>query len=510
MDPNLLHAPLYLPGVEKNSHPAFIHGTDSLDYASLSRAVQAGNAWLLREGCKPGDRIAIALPKNLLAIQSIFSILAAGAVVVPIDPFAPPARILSILSDASPQKLITTSPIASALLGNTTEPLPPITCLDNQAAWDTLTQGNGSCKTPTPLDPDAPAVFYYTSGTTGKPKAIVLSHRNISSFANWAINHLGLTSDDRFASHAPLHFDLTTLDLYAGTKLGASTLLLDDVTVKFPAKISQLLETNGTTIWYSVPTALSLLVQHGALERRNLDKLRMILFAGEPFPVPALRQLMAALPGREFVNLYGPTETNVCTYHRVADPLPADTLSLPIGIPCEHLQVVLLKEDGTPAMPGEEGEITVTGPAVMMEYRNNSQLTKSTRWQDKTDSYRTGDYGRMDSEGRIHLLGRRDELVKIRGYRIELQEIAATLNRHPSVREATVFVSSAEPVRLIAAVSLKTTGNDTGLDIQEHCKQWLPVYAVPDEVQILPDLPRTSTGKIDKQALKQLHEQGMP
>lgn len=509
MDTELLHAPLYLPGVEKNTRPAFTHGADTLDYASLSRAAKAGSTLLIREGCKPGDRIAIALPKNLLATRAIFSTLAAGAVVVPIDPFAPPARILSILSDAEPHKLMTTTRVASALLDSASSNLPPITCLDNPAAWDELVQDLAFFETPAPVTPDAPAVFYYTSGTTGKPKAIVLSHRNISSFANWAIEHLGLNAEDRFASHAPLHFDLTTLDLYAGTKLGASTLLLDDVTVKFPAKISQLLEAHATTIWYSVPTALDLLVRYGALDRRNLEKLRMILFAGESFPIPALRKLMAALPGRAYINLYGPTETNVCTYHRVADPLPADILSLPIGIPCEHLQVALLKEDGTQAAMGEEGEITVTGSAVMTEYRNNPQLTEATHWQGKANSYRTGDYGRMDAEGNIHLLGRRDELVKVRGYRIELQEIAAILNQHPSVREASVFLSSTES-RLIAAVSLRSGGNDANLDILEHCKRWLPAYAVPDDIQILPDMPRTSTGKIDKQSLKQHYEQGMP
>lgn len=510
MDPNLLHAPLYRTGIETNTQAAFTHGTDRLDYASLSAATKAGSAWLSQSGCKAGDRIAIALPKNLLAIQAIFSTLAAGAVIVPIDPFAPPARILSMLADARPQRLIATSQVISILLANTTDSLPPTTFLDNQKIWDDLTQDKESYAEPICLSPDAPAVFYYTSGTTGKPKAIVLTHTNISSFANWAIEHLGLRPDDRFASHAPLHFDLTTLDLYAGTKLGTSTLLLDDITVKFPAKISQLLEANATTIWYSVPTALSLLVQYGALERRNLDKLRMILFAGEPFPVPALRQLMNKLPGREFVNLYGPTETNVCTYHRVADPLPDDTLSLPIGIPCEHLQVVLLKEDGTFAAPGDEGEITVTGPAVMAEYWNNTQLTESTRWQDKPDSYRTGDFGKMDADGTIHLLGRRDELVKIRGYRIELQEVAATLNRHPAVRETAVFTAGPEPIRLIAAVVIQPIVDSSVVELLAHCRQWLPAYAVPDEIQLLTDMPRTSTGKIDKQSLKRLYEQENP
>jgi acyl-coenzyme A synthetase/AMP-(fatty) acid ligase len=256
------------------------------------------------------------------------------------------------------------------------------------------------------------------------------------------------------------------------------------------------------SVSYSVPTALILLLQQGALERRHLDRLRLVLFAGESFPVSHLRRLMEMLPGREFVNLYGPTETNVCTYHRVASPPGADMLALPVGIPCEHLQVALLREDGSPAPIGETGEIVVSGPAVMAGYWNNPALTASVRHNGKPASYRTGDFGRMDAEGRIHLAGRRDEQVKIRGYRIELPEIAATLTSHPAVQEAAALVLDGEPARLVASIAFKPGDSAATTDLLEHCRRWLPPYALPEEIRIMHALPRTSTGKIDRQRLK--------
>lgn len=502
LNPDLLHAPLFAPNAA-GPRVAFIHGDDRIDYAELRLRVLAGSGWLTQLGCRPGDRIAIALPKSLAAVEAMFSSLAAGAAVLPIDPTAPPARIASILADATPLLLFTTPRLASILseAGFTLDALRVIQ-FDGLAGWRHMVGDGLPNAQPMEIDPATSAVFYYTSGTTGKPKAIVLSHANVASFANWSIAHLGLKDSDRFASHAPLHFDLTTLDLYAAVRLGASTVLLDDVMVKFPARVAQILEAHQVSVWYSVPTALVLLLQYGALERRHLERLRLVLFAGEPFPVPLLRQLMQALPGRTFVNLYGPTETNVCTYHRLPAPPAGDALAIPIGMPCEHLQVMLLREDGTPAGPDEVGEITVVGPAVMQGYWGNPVLTESTRVDGAPCSYRTGDFGKIGDDGLIYLVGRRDDLVKVRGHRIELLEISAVLNQYPSVQEASAFVTGPEADQIVAAVELKPDAIADGDALMRHCAGWLPHYAMPHHVVFVDRLPRTSTGKIDKYVMK--------
>lgn len=494
-----LHAPLLEVDPERLGAPAFLHGERVLSYGELRASAIRGAAALNHRGCGQGRRVAVALPKGLAAIQAIFSGLAAGAAVIPIDSLAPAARICGILEDASPALLIT-SPELATRLRQTGRPLPET--LRVASGDDPFPGGSPSPDEFTwgPVPPDSPAILYYTSGTTGTPKAIVLSHGNVSSFVDWAVERLGLGPGDRFTNHAPLHFDLSTLDLFAAVRVGASTVLIDDVSVRFPARVAQIIEATGVSVWYSVPTALVLLLRHGALERRRLERLRLVLFAGETFPVSSLRELMARLPRPRYVNLYGPTETNVCTYHVLPGPPPVDALEIPIGIPCEHLRVSLLDERGLAVEPGQVGEIAVHGPAVMTGYWGHDQLTRETRLNGEPGSYRTGDFARLDGQGLLYLLGRRDDQVKIRGHRLELLEVSAVLAAHPDVQEAVALVSG-EPPRLVAAATPEAGHPVSVNELRAHCSERLPAYAVPEEIRFLEALPRTSTGKLDRRAL---------
>ena len=502
---DLLHSPLFDHARHDKDRIAFIHGTEQLSYHTLHISTLAGSRWLARSGCQIGERVAIALPKNLSAIRIIFAALAAGTIIVPIDPEAPPARIIQILADANPRLFVTTSEIAEKLSFIAPDNLPEISCINKQQDVENLFGKATSPTEPVLIDASAPAIFYYTSGTTGTPKAVVLTHANVLSFIEWAVDKIGLHADDRFASHAPLHFDLTTLDLFAAVRLGASTLLLDKRDTLFPARITQLMESSGVTVWYSVPTALGLLLHYGALNKRDLSKLRLVLFAGEPIPVPMLRTLMTMLPEKTFINLYGPTETNVCTYYRVPDPMPEDLLQLPIGLPCEHLTIMLTHADSTIAAEGETGELTVIGPAVMRCYWNNQKLTDSIRYRNIQNSYRTGDFARMGADGNLYLAGRRDDQIKIRGHRLELLEVNAVLCNHPAVRVSATLPTGTDPVRLIAAVELHSGQEEIKPEaLRAHCHHWLPAYAVPDEIYILQALPLTSTGKIDRRRLQSM------
>lgn len=265
------------------------------------------------------------------------------------------------------------------------------------------------------------------------------------------------------------------------------------------------METTGITIWYSVPTALVQLLRHGVLERRNLDALRLILFAGEAFPVPDLSKLMESLPNCEFINLYGPTETNVCTYYRVPAPPQAGTKDIPIGVTCENLQAGLYQEDDTETPDGEVGELVVFGPSVMLGYLNQAKLTEKSRLKGNTKSYRTGDFAYKDSNNLYRLVGRKDDQIKIRGHRFELMEVTSVLILHPAIVEATALLS--EPpdgeAEIIAFVVPEANAPITTESVQAHCGNFIPRYAVPKRVLILDKLPRTATGKIDRQKLRQ-------
>jgi acyl-coenzyme A synthetase/AMP-(fatty) acid ligase len=266
--------------------------------------------------------------------------------------------------------------------------------------------------------------------------------------------------------------------------------------------VAAVLEQQRISVWYSVPTALRLLREYGGLQRRDLSSLRLIFFAGEVFPVPSLRRLMEQLSHPRYVNLYGPTETNVCTYHILEVPPGEDEISIPIGIPCEHLAVTIRGEDGQPVASGQVGEICVTGPGVMQGYWQQQEVTKSVRFDGLDDSYRTGDFGYW-SDSAIRLAGRRDQQIKIRGHRVELLEIESQLVTHPQVDQAAVVLLAPHSLQaeLVAFVTPANGGKPTQASLLSHCCQRLPDYAVPARVVIRDELPTTSTGKVDRQRL---------
>ena len=192
------------------------------------------------------------------------------------------------------------------------------------------------------------AYILYTSGSTGDPKGIMHTHRSGLAFAQWAAATYDLRAEDRLSNHAPLHFDLSTFDLFAGALAGATTVIIPEAITKFPASVAKLMADERISVWYSVPFALIQLLQRGNLAARDLSALRWVLFAGEVFPTKHLRSLLAALPGPRYSNLFGPTETNVCTYYHV-DVLAEDSdETIPIGIVCENAHGLVVDAEGQP------------------------------------------------------------------------------------------------------------------------------------------------------------------
>lgn len=509
MQSPLLHANLMQLDRAWVDRPAVAAASGILTYGQLrERAVKLAQ-WLRENGCRgPSDRIAVCLPKSLESVQAILGVLASGAAYVPLDVAAPPARLQAIIASARPQRLLTTAEIADKLrVGPAGDDSPPITIvreLGKGRGLDPIISNAPDGAPPCTAKPDDLAALLFTSGSTGRPKGVMLTHRNISSFVQWAVEKFGLSAEDRLTSHAPFHFDLSTFDLFGAFRVGACVYLLSETEVKFPAEVSRILQRERISVWYSVPTALRMLVDHGGLNRRDLSALRLVHFAGEAFPVPSLRRLMAALPHAEFVNLYGPTETNVCTYYRLPAPLGEGERAIPIGVPCEHLEVTIRGASGEPVGAGETGEICVAGPAVMAGYWQDPAQTQEAQLRGRVDSYRTGDFGSWNADGTIHFAGRRDAQVKIRGHRIELGEIESVLLSHPGIEEAAVFaVEGAGPDKeLVAFVApgAKETVSESG--VRRHCARFLPSYSRPDRIVLKDAFPRLSTGKTDRRTLE--------
>ena len=216
------------------------------------------------------------------------------------------------------------------------------------------------------------AYILYTSGSTGTPKGVMLTHRNALSFVDWAVGEFALTRQDRLSNHAPLHFDLTIFDLFAAASVAAAVVIVPREAALFPVELAALVRDKRISVWYSVPSAVNMLASRADLLPGELPGVRLVLFAGEVFPIGQLRQALAAFHEAEFYNLYGPTETNVCTFYHVARPLGEDQTSLPIGLPIDGVELFCLSEDGRPTEINERGELWVSGPTVMRGYLRRS------------------------------------------------------------------------------------------------------------------------------------------
>jgi amino acid adenylation domain-containing protein len=367
---------------------------------------------------------------------------------------------------------------------------------------------------PSPLPhggaPDDLAYVLYTSGSTGRPKGVMLSHANAFTFLDWCARNLDPRADDRFSSHAPFHFDLSVFDLFVSCRCAATLVVIGEALGKDPARLGAFLLDRRLSVWYSAPSILALLTQYGGLERALDDPVhrspRVVLFAGEVFPVAPLKRLRSLWPGAAMWNLYGPTETNVCTAYRVPDVLDPDLSEpLPIGPVCPPLRARVVDEEGHDVAPGAMGELVIAGPGVMRGYFGQPELTAGVflHADDGERWYRTGDLVIDRGAGCFVYHGRRDRMVKKRGYRIELGEIESALYRHDGVaRAAVVARTNDDGVTISAYVAMKPAVKGSIIAMKRHCTAYLPHYMIPDTITFLPELPRTSTDKVDYQQLK--------
>ena len=501
----------------------------AITYKQLDELTNQVARMLQAQGVNRGDRVGFYINKSLASVVSVFGILKTGCVYVPLDPNAPAGRLAYITRNCDVRLVLTTgnklatlakffgegSPIETVLLVDEEDPdgdelLPQNVSLISWA--EIAMQDAGPLPGDETIETDL-AYILYTSGSTGDPKGVMISHRTIFTFINWCHDKFKMTENDRVTSHAPLHFDLSTFDIYVTIKAGGTVILVPESHSVFPLDLVRLIQKEAVTVIYMVPSILSLMVSYGKLNSHDLSNLRLVLFAGEVFPIKYLRSLVQLIPNAGYYNLYGPTETNVCTYYQVQekDLLPELTQPVPIGIACENMEVFALDDDGQLVTEiGQEGELWARGSCVAEGYWGDPEKTADRFVQNPLQpffndiAYRTGDIVTLDEDGKDwRFIGRRDHMIKSRGYRIELGEIEAAIYGHHGVKEAAAVAVPDDLLgnRIKAFVVPAEQSELTVQDLQAHCRQHLPRYMVPEVIEFRSHLPKTSTGKVNRPEL---------
>jgi L-proline---[L-prolyl-carrier protein] ligase len=486
---------------KKNPERVAVDGAgEVLTYGQLDALGQRFAQAFSAAGIAPGDRIGIHLPRSARGIAAMLGALRVGAVYVPLDPGSPPARMQLIARDCGLRAVVIAPPLLNAwLAAGVHEPVEHFFLSSSAAApaapagvrvhtWDEVSVLSTEALPAPETRLDDLAYMLYTSGSTGVPKGVMLSHRNALAFVEWAADAIDLRASDKVASVAPFHFDLSVFDIWSSLSRGASITVVDEVTVVNGKRMLDLIHEKQLTAWYSVPSALMLMLETGGLAERGAPSLRAVYFAGEVFPIKHLRRTMLAIPQAVFWNLFGPTETNVCTAYELPGPPNEDDKAIPIGHQSCGDVVSILDEQGVPVKDGDVGELFIEGPTVMLGYWDSGKRTPARH------PYPTGDMVSRRPDGELMYHGRRDHMVKIHGYRVELGEVEAALNAHDKVQEAIAFAHDQK----LVVVIVPTDPALSVLEIKQHSASRLPRYMIPGDIRLVEKLPRTSSGKTDR------------
>ena len=451
---------------------------------SLALAQELGRLDLPREGL-----VGLCLERSPEMVAAMLAVMLAGGAYLPLDPRHPRQRLEMVLSDAGVQVLLTLGEVpltTSARVFDLGKSLPAAKSFE-----------------PAALKAESLAYVIYTSGSTGRPKGVAVEHGALDNLLRSMQQQPGLTADDTLVAITTVAFDIAELELLLPLVTGARLVVATGAEIADGRKLLNLVERTGATVLQATPGAWRLLIDAGWTKPLTGKPALKALCGGEALPRELADQMLAR--AGEVWNMYGPTETTIWSS---ATRVGAGAGPLRLGSPLANTQFYVLSERGQLAPIGTVGELFIGGAGLARGYWNRPQLTEEKFVPNPFGPgrmYASGDQARRREDGTIELLGRTDFQVKVRGYRIELQEIEAALQADPRVREAvvTAHVGATAATQLIAYVTGEGSGQEERFTerLTQKLREILPEYMIPAEFVVLPQLPRTANGKIDRKAL---------
>lgn len=464
---------------------AFQNQESEVTYAQLNARSRQIGSFLLHHIHRQSG-VLVFMEKGPQCLCAMMGIVRAGCFYTPVDPQMPKERMKLIVSVLQPAAIL-----CSGRYREKAQELTNAHVFVLEEIPDEADEAALACAAGQHLDNDLLYVLF-TSGSTGLPKGVAITHRSVIDFIDWTSSTLPVDEDCMFGNQAPLYFDNSVLDIYTSIRIGACVHFIPPQLFSFPGKLVRYMTEHGINTVFWVPSALANLASSGALEDQ-VPALRNIFFCGEVMHCSTLNTWKRYLPDAVYVNMYGPTEiTDVCAYY-IIDREFADTDSLPIGRPCSNTWVGLI-----------DGEICVGGTCLSPGYYNAPEKTAEVfvqnplRPQIREIIYKTGDLGEYNDRGELMFLGRKDSQIKRKGYRIELGEIETALCSIPGVRKGCCMYE-----QRTEELILFYTGELEEKEIGRGLKKKLPKYMLPDVYVHAQTLPETGNGKMDRVRIRQ-------